>query len=1229
VADLTAWDTRRYLALLRQQAEKLRADPAVRSVRFSPDELAAETLSRAADSQTPACTATVERDRLAWLLRIERDILYGLCDAQQARTATWAGAERDAALKSVGQALLNSTAAWDEALEKAKPSTDDETPAPFDKYEDFKLVSQGGMGAVYRCRDRELGRVIAMKVMHGHLMADPSHLQDFREEAQVASQLQHPNIAPIHERGKTPDGRPYFTMKLIQGKTWAEAIAEHHGNPSSKSVDALLRQFLAVCETVAFAHKKDVLHRDLKPLNVMVGAFGEVQVMDWGLAKVVRNSERQSRGEDASSVLRVPHGPETKFGAVRGTFAYMPPEQADPAKGPVDRRADVFALGSILCEILTGRPAYSSNATDRTERSNDLWAKARDCRTEPALQRLEMSEAPKELIRLVERCLSSRPQDRPETADAVGKIVEGYFARRKEEERSGHIKKATSGERRKKRGWQVALGLSIAVAALLGMGGYGWYYQQTQARIESVVQEVKAALERSAEIQARAAAMPVETPTQAEAALVVWLQALVAAENAETLLKPETSEEHRAEVEAVIAATRERAKAAEGLVVLAKKNEKLLTDLKLCEQFAAVRLVGFRPDFETSTKAFNRSFQEYGVDVLAADPVPSIAKLKLVPASRKGEMIRGLDYWATIDAEQRKKLRNVADALDDNSWRREFRQALDSKGDESLLTLAKEAAAAVGSNEADLLGDALRERGRANEAVKLLHEAERSKPGEYWLQMSLGLSLCALKPADYLAAAECFKSARGLETTSAAAANNHALALMRTGFLDRALIAMKDAVALQDTSAALHCNLAVVYNSKTLGDPAAEREANRAHELDPKYEEAIAVQALCKVVRGDRKAAEERLGKLSSTHQETTTPLFCRMLLAMTTIPAKEREAAGYARRVAKLDPRSEAGLFCRVIAEVLDGDTLAAEKAANDLIAECPYGVWEVLGQTILAEVLIYQGRLEDADTALKNALRRKDIPTAHDALFKLRLRQGRFEDAAKELKAFKDANTDVTILSTLYKVNDFLLEGARKVEAHTDAVADNKEPLKVELRSLVAETALLKGRLKLARELYKEFVIVSEKPALEFYASHGLSVVTSYEGLTHWTNAARAGVRIAAGIGLDLDSVVPAVRLAAREEALDFLRSDLEFKKKMIDGPMRIIVRKILPSMTDHILSRERFRRWMIFCLQCDDFRSVREPQKLAKLPEKERKAWEKLWEDIRGELKSLPLSPLPKKK
>lgn len=228
-------------------------------------------------------------------------------------------------------------------------------PAPMsDAYDDLGLLAMGGMGEVRRVRDPRLGRVVAMKVIRPEMAAHPALLARFVEEAQATAQLEHPGIVPVHAIGSFPDGRAWFTMREIHGVTLAAAIFEHHAGAGSmwtfrRLVDALLR----VCEAVAYAHARGVLHRDLKPANVMLGEFGEVLVLDWGLAKV-RGGEVTTERHEKS-----PHA--TRVGLVAGTPAYMPPEQARGELANLGPSADVYALGAILYEILAGRPPYAGN----------------------------------------------------------------------------------------------------------------------------------------------------------------------------------------------------------------------------------------------------------------------------------------------------------------------------------------------------------------------------------------------------------------------------------------------------------------------------------------------------------------------------------------------------------------------------------------------------------------------------------------------------------------------------------------------------------------------------------------------------------------------------------------------------------------------------------------------------------------------------------------------------
>jgi eukaryotic-like serine/threonine-protein kinase len=327
---------------------------------------------------------------------------------------------------------------------------------PGHRYLIGRQIGRGGMGVVFEGWDAQLQRSVAIKLMDRKLEARPVGLLWFFREARLASQLRHPGIVAIHEFDLTDQGQPFIVMQLLTGQTLKHILSLRPDTVAE--LPGLLATFLQVCQAVASAHGAGVIHRDLKPSNIMVGRFGVVTVMDWGMAQVLGSGSDDAVAptEDELPRIAAKTAGETEIhrtvaGTVCGTPAYLAPEQARGEIARVDRRSDVFGLGAILCEILSGSPPFSAATSDAS------WAKAAAGDVADAFARLDACDGPLPLVSLAKKCLAADPAARPDDAAAIVAGLTDYLE---------------SGQRRAEQELVRFFDLSLDLFCIAGLNGF-------------------------------------------------------------------------------------------------------------------------------------------------------------------------------------------------------------------------------------------------------------------------------------------------------------------------------------------------------------------------------------------------------------------------------------------------------------------------------------------------------------------------------------------------------------------------------------------------------------------------------------------------------------------------------------------------------------------------------------------------------------------------------------
>jgi serine/threonine protein kinase/Flp pilus assembly protein TadD len=720
--------------------------------------------------------------------------------------------------------------------------------------------ARGGLGQVSVARDEELHREVALKEIQEDHADDMHSRARFLLEAQITGGLEHPGIVPVYGLGCYADGRPYYAMRFIKGDSLQEAIARFHQaerpgrDPGERTLAfrQLLGRFVNVCNAVAYAHSRGVLHRDLKPGNVMLGPYGETLVVDWGLAKVVgKEHEPAAAAAGADEPMLQPTASDgvapTQMGSALGTPAYMPPEQACGRMDLLGPASDVYSLGATLYSLLTGQPPVQANDKEEMLRRVE--------RGEFPPSRQVKRAVPAALEAICLRAMALRPENRYPSARALADEIEHWLADEPvQAHREPWAKRAGRWMRHHR---TLVAALAASVFAALVMGGLAWYLVTAEktARLEQEAKleraerdkaEQRAERTRRAEAQLRHA---VERRNEARLAAgdepAKWNEAFSAVQRAEALLAGGDADAGvRRQVQRMLremeAETRDRR-------LLAALDEARL------QAAAAGEEGGF--DKTGASARYAQAFRQDGLDIFQTNP-RALAR-SWQGRAIKAQLVAALDEWAEItpDAKVLKRLVTLLAQVDPHpaSFGRRWRQARGNR-QQLLKLIATGEVRNLAPSDLARLGRSLTAAGAVPEAVGLLRQGWARHPADFWINFELAYALYNLEKPPWAEVSRFCTAALAIRPRSAAAANNLGVALAAQPDLQGAIAAYRKAIDINPKYADAYYNLgnALQVQQDLKGAIAAY---GKAIDIDPKYARAYTSLGIALASQGDLKRA--------------------------------------------------------------------------------------------------------------------------------------------------------------------------------------------------------------------------------------------------------------------------------------------------------------------------------------------------------------------------------------
>jgi tetratricopeptide (TPR) repeat protein len=839
----------------------------------------------------------------------------------------------------------------------------------------FKLLEQigeGGMGTVWMAQQTEpVKRLVALKMIKLG-MDSQQVITRFEVERQALALMDHPNIAKVHDAGRAPDGRPYFVMELVKGVPLTKYCDEHRLTPRQR-----LELFIPVCQAVQHAHQKGIIHRDIKPSNVLVALYDGKpvpKVIDFGIAK-------------ATGAQLTEHTLVTGFGAVVGTLEYMSPEQAELNQLDVDTRSDIYSLGVLLYELLTG--------TTPLERK-----RLKETAILEVLRLIREEEPPRPSTRLSESkdTLPSISAQRQTEPAKLTKLVRG--------ELDWIVMKALEKDRNRR--YESANGFAQDVQRYLADEPVAACPPSAWYRLRKMVRRNRGVLTTVGVI-----AVAVVLAVAAVAASVGWVTRDRAARRAEaktTLDEATRLIEQGQWPEAKALAGRAEALLTGGADVpdLQERLQHLLDDLKLVVRIeeARIRQTDIVKDDQVdpafTDAEYVKIFQENGIDVDNLDPTETAAHLRT--RAIRVELAAALDDWAVLRSGMRKKddvswkaLLATARLVDPDPWRDRFRDVLEKGDRQSLVEIAGSAELSrLSAASLHRLATVLRFWGDLDKAVAVLAKARMRYPGDFWINEDMAVDLVLLHGLDRPAALPYFAIAVAIRPESPGAQLNFGIALRSNGLLDQAVDAFRVAVRLKPDFLA-HKQLGWTLRATGRVDEAiaAFEEAIRCKPGAPEAHTYLGLALVDKGSLGRAEAAYNKAIELAPTYALAWN---ARGVLYHNHLRQRDKAVADF-KEACRLQPSDEQAHENLARALLLQGKIDEAIAAYQKTIALVPA---DPVAQMKLGLALAQKDRFDDAIAAYRLAIRLKsDDPLVHYYLGVVLEKKGKPDEAIAEYRA------------------------------------------------------------------------------------------------------------------------------------------------------------------------------------------------------------------------------------